>query len=296
MKKFLFKNIFAVEIKNLDLSDLDNLKEMDYLENLPKTQKENLGLTSFLENDNLYEKVGHCIFFKVKKEKKDVPSSVVNEMLEKKKKEYFNLNQTPLPKKEQKAVKEDIIVSLLPKAFIKSTYIEFYIDTKNNYLVVNGSSSKKMDEVVTLLKNLGVDFNISLIEPNFDLTEEMTKWVKENEAKEPFNIGTSCSLFDPISSGEIVYKNLEISENNDQLLHNLDHNNLVKELELDWHERITFKLSNEFILKSISITDSFEETVSEDLGDAEDQYNYFIGTMSIFVEDIAEIISDILKK
>tara|TARA_B100000700_G_scaffold267699_1_gene307809 strand:- start:79782 stop:80672 length:891 start_codon:yes stop_codon:yes gene_type:complete len=296
MKKFLFKNIFAVNIKDLDVLSLDTLKEMDYLENLPKTQRENIGLTPFLDDSNLFEKVGNCLFFKVKKEKKDVPTSVVNEILEKKKKEYFKLNQTKLPKKEQAALKEDIIVSLLPKAFIKSTYIEFYIDTKNNYLIVNGSSSKKMEEIVTLLKNLGIDFNISLIEPNFDLTEEMTSWVKNNEAKEPFNIGTNCSLFDPITAGEIVYKNLEIAENNEQLLQNLEHNNLVKELELDWHERITFKLNNEFILKSISITDSFEETVDEDVGEAEDIYNYFQGTMNIFVEDISEIISDILKK
>ncbi len=293
--KKMFKNLVIFKIDDIKEADLKKIERMSALKDMPSSVTSNKGFTNYLEEgDNLYEKVNKFYFLKFKEEKRDVPSSVVNELVKEKEIEHFNSTKERLSKKEKKQLKEEITHSLLPKAFIKSSYVEAYIDFKNNYLVFNISSLGKADKFIAELKKY-VDFSFSMFEPNIPLTDIMTGWVKENKIPDPFALEDSCSLFDPLTNGTTDYKKENIEERNEELLKNIEKNKVVKSIKINWHERISFVLNDQLILKSLNYNESFEESIEESAGDAEDEYNHFQATMTILCEDIAELFQDIMK-
>lgn len=294
--KAVFKNFVIFNIKDVKEEDINKITKMKNLKELSSKLTENKGFTNYLYGSNeVVQKVNKKFFFlKFKEEKKDVPNSVVNEILKEKELAYFQENGKPLSSKEKKAIKEEIIHSLLPNAFIKTSYTEGYIDLKNNYLVLNVSGMSKAEKFIAELKQ-HFDFSFSIVEPNIPLSDIMTNWVKENKIPDPFAIEDFCSLYDPVSAGTTDYKKQHIEEKNEELLKNLENGKVVKSIKINWHERISFVLTDQLIVKSISYSDSFEENINENLGESSDEYALFNATMTILCEDIAELFQDLIN-
>tara|TARA_B100002019_G_C21273449_1_gene603758 strand:- start:4234 stop:5139 length:906 start_codon:yes stop_codon:yes gene_type:complete len=295
-----FKNIIAFKIKKINEKQLDQIPSE---KSLKSQAKENKGtyiksLTSFcnyMDNeDSIYHKIGQTYLFKIRNEKRDVPSSVLNEAVKDKQKEIEQQRGEKLKKKEIKSLKEDIMSALLPKAFIKTNYQEFIIDLKHNFILINEGSLSKADDVISMLKSF-VDIELEVINPNFDVITKLTEWANNNDAQEPFDIEDFISLTDIGTGGITEYKKHSLNDYSKEIKSNIDAGKVVNSLRLNWHERIAFTLNEKFIIKQIKTLDSFEENVDETVGMDDDEYTYFNTTISIFVADICELIEDLIK-
>lgn len=296
-----FKNVIAVKLKKFNPEELNKIPQEKSLKELSKDGKERSFLKSlttfskFFDNDDkVYHQINNLYFLKIRHEKKDVPSSVLKETVKEKQKEVEQRNGQKLTKKELKVLKDDVLAMLLPKAFIKTTYQEFVIDTKENLLLINTSSLSKADEVISFLKSY-CDIEIEVISPTFDIISKLTHWTKENKAEDPFELDDFVSMTDISTGGITEYKKYALSEYADEIKGNIDGGKVVNSLRINWHERIAFTLNDKFIIKQIKTLDSFEENIEETLGESDDEYDQFHTTMTIFVADICEIINDLIN-
>ena len=89
----------------------------------------------------------------LKRQDKLLPSAVVNEELEEKALAIEESESRKLARKEKQSLKEEIMFSLLPKAFTRSSLQFAYISPKHNLLVVDASSDKRAEELLSELRD-----------------------------------------------------------------------------------------------------------------------------------------------
>lgn len=90
------------------------------------------------------------------KEERILPSTVVNEMLQVRIEEVEEAEGRKLGKKAKAELKDNLIFELLPRAFTYSTKLFAYIDTKNDFIVIDSASRSKAEDLLSFLcKTLG---------------------------------------------------------------------------------------------------------------------------------------------
>jgi recombination associated protein RdgC len=140
--------------------------------------------------DQLVRYINGAHFIRLKTIEKILPSSVVNEYTD----SAIKLLDYPVSRKERFDIKGEVIMGLLPEAFMKSSHVDAFIDTNKGLIVVNAASSKKAEDVLSLLrKALG-----SLPARPFDVelkpSSIMTSWTCNQNESDPFKQGGKYEL------------------------------------------------------------------------------------------------------
>ena len=129
-----------------------------------------------------------------KKQEKILPSSVINEQLEEKALAISETESRSVGRKEKQSLKDEIIFSLLPQAFAKSWLDFAYIAPQEKLIVVNSSSAKRAEDLLSKLREaLGSLRCIPISAKNIP-TQVMTHWVQTGKLANEFELGEDCEL------------------------------------------------------------------------------------------------------
>ena len=131
---------------------------------------------------------GHLLIC-ARKEEKMLPSSVVKDMLDEKVEALEAEQGRALKKKEKEALKEEILVTLLPRAFTRHSQTYLWINPADGYVAVDAGSVKKADDVLALLrKSIGSLPVVPLALKNPpEIT--MTEWLNGTTPPAGFTLG-----------------------------------------------------------------------------------------------------------
>jgi recombination associated protein RdgC len=130
----------------------------------------------------LLEVVGGQRMLKFMLEAKLLPASVVNDKAREKVVQIEVSTGRKPGKKETRDIKEDIRHGLLSQAFTKQSSVLVWIDPKAKLLVIDASSPKKADDVVTLLVQCLSGFAVTLVNTTTSPAECELKAADETEA------------------------------------------------------------------------------------------------------------------
>ncbi|TMO70399.1 recombination-associated protein RdgC [Pseudoalteromonas aurantia] len=193
-----------------------------------------------------------------KREEKVLPAAVVNDMVAEKVELIEREENRPVKKKEKDELKENILATLLPQAFKKSSLQFAFIDQENGWVIVNSASFNKAEELLALLrKSLGT-LPVVPAFANYDLDVFLTNWLTNFETPEGFAIGTDAELEEPDDNGaQVKLKQHDLST--DEIKHHLQSGKRVTKLALDWRERVKFMLQNDGSVKRLSYSDALKE-------------------------------------
>ncbi|MDZ4262530.1 MAG: recombination-associated protein RdgC, partial [Pseudomonadota bacterium] len=100
----------------------------------------------------LVHAAGGYIMICARKEQKMVPATVVRERVQEKAEAIEAAQGRPVRRKERDTIKEEVIHTLLPQAFPRSTLTFAYISPKENLIVVNAASAKRAEELLSYLR------------------------------------------------------------------------------------------------------------------------------------------------
>ena len=161
-----------------------------------------------------------------RKEEKILPTPVVKQALEAK---IFKLEAEQgrkLKKTEKDSLKDEVLHSLLPRAFSRFSQTMMWIDTVNGLIMVDCASAKKAEDTLALLrKSLGSLPVVPLtLENPIELT--LTEWVRSQLAHYPrlvlmgdFNVAPDDrDTFDPIGLADTIHHTPEERAHFQQLL------------------------------------------------------------------------------
>jgi recombination associated protein RdgC len=201
---------------------------------------------------------GDWVLLTACKQEKLLPSAAISKMVAEKINAIEEQKGRPLKKKEKDQIRDDVIMDVLPTAFIKDTFTNVWVDTKNNYFLVDCSSPKTAEEVLALLRKTIGSLPIVPIVPQDAVETTLTEMVMTGKAESGYEIGTRAELKSVLDDGATVRLKDE-DMTSESVLKHIDENKVVTMLRLGWQDRISFNLTNAFYLKSLSFSDDIKD-------------------------------------
>ncbi len=197
-----------------------------------------------------------------RRQDKLLPAAVVNEALEEKLLEIEEREARKLPAKQRRSLKDEIIFSLLPKAFARSSLQYAYISPRDNLLVVNAASAKRAEELIDDLRSALGSLSVIPLASNSQPIEVMTQWVNSAQPAQGFVLGEECELRDNADISCVIRcknQNLGAAE----IVNHLKTGMHVSKLSLNWQQRIEFVLDEKLIIKRLRFSDMVQEQADE---------------------------------
>ena len=201
---------------------------------------------------------GNQVLLCIKKEEKILPSTVIKETLQEKIEKLESEQGRKLKKTEKATLKDEVIHSLLPRAFSKYSQTQIWIDLDKQRIIVDASSSKRAEDSLALLrKTLGSLPVIPLhTEQPVELT--LTEWVRNNDTPAGFMLHDEAELKAVLEEGGIAkFKKQDLAS--DEIATHIEAGKYVTQLSMDWQDRIKFTLTDSLMLKKISLSDVLKE-------------------------------------
>jgi recombination associated protein RdgC len=194
----------------------------------------------------------------LQKEEKIIPASVVNELVAEKAEEIEDRRGTPVKRKERDAIRDEVMQDLLPKAFRHSRRTYAYLDPRGGWLVVDSASTKKAEELVSVLRQVLGSLPAAPLAVKERPATVMTLWLRENTPPADVTLESECELRSPEEDGGIVR-----CRRHDlccpEIQTHLDAGKEVGKLAFTWNDRLSLVLDDTLAVKRLRFLDLVQE-------------------------------------
>lgn len=216
-----------------------------------------------------------------KKQEKVLPAAVINEQMAEKIAEIKASDGRGVGRKERQNIKDEVTFELLPRAFTRSNRQFAYIAPAEGLLVVNASSSKRAEELISYLRDCIGSVPVIPLTANNIPQHSMTQWVKTAEPAAGFELGHECELRDPADDAAVIrckHQDLSSTEINNHLQAGM----YVSKLGLSWNGGIEFMVDDQLAIKRLSFSDLIQEKADQvDAQDAAEQFDVDFAIMTL---------------
>lgn len=224
------------------------------------------------EDEPLVHSVGGQFLITLHEQKRMLPSSVVNEAAVVRAKELSARDGRIIGRKQMKAIKEEVYLELLPKAFLKNSQTQAWVNPTAGWLVVNAGSSAKADTMLEMLCKAIETFPAKRL--NTVLTPEaaMADWLTSGDAPAGFTVDRDCELKSPAEEKAAV-RYVRHSLEGDDVRQHLAQGKRPTRLAMTYNDRVSLVLTAKQELKSIKLLDVVMEAAAAEAEDAENIFD-----------------------
>lgn len=201
---------------------------------------------------------GNQILLCLRKEEKILPSTVIKETLQGKIEKLESEQGVKLRKTEKATLKDEVIHSLLPRAFSKYSQTQIWIDLDKQRIIVDASSSKRAEDSLALLRKTIGSLPVIPLHTEQPVELTLTEWVRNNDTPAGFMLHDEAELKAVLEEGGIAkFKKQDLAS--DEIATHIEAGKYVTQLSMDWQDRIKFTLTDSLMLKKISLSDVLKE-------------------------------------
>lgn len=243
-------------------------------------------------SDALTHTVNGQIVICARKEEKILPSPVIKQELQAKIERLEGEQHRKLKKTEKDSLKDEVLHSLLPRAFSRFNQTFLWIDTVNDLIMVDAASAKRAEDTLALLrKSLGSLPVVPLtLENPIELT--LTEWVRSKELPAGFALMDEAELKAILEDGGVIRcKKQDLFS--DEIAVHIEAGKLVTKLALDWQERVQLVLSDDGSLKRLKFADTLREQ-NDDI-DRDDFAQRFDADFILMTSELAALIKNLIE-
>ncbi len=244
------------------------------------------------EGSQLTHGAGHCIMVCARREEKLLPSTVVREVLADRVEQIEAAESRRMRRQEKMELKDNIVLELLPRAFVRSRHTYAYIDRDNGWLVVDEASPKRAEELITLLRETLGSLPLQPVEVARAPAPVMTGWLQGEGLPQEFVLGDQCELRDPMEEGGIVRCRRQDLLGEEIGVH-LEAGKQAVQLALEWHERLGFLLCDDLSIKRLKFLDLIQEEAAE--AEAEDAATRFDVDFALMTLELGRFLPRLLE-
>jgi recombination associated protein RdgC len=156
--------------------------------------------------------------------------------------------------KERLRLKDEVLTDLMPRAFIRPSRQNAYLDTQDSWFVVDASSPKPAEEVANLLREALGSFAVTPVIPEQSPRILMTHWLQSGELPANFELGDECELRDPADAGAIVRcRRQDLTA--EEMREHLEVGKQVFQLALTFDGRVSFVLGEDLKIRKLRFLD-----------------------------------------
>jgi len=254
----LFKNLTFFRFpQEIDFSQINELLPQAQLKPVGAMDLSSRGFISPLgreEKQQLSRQINNVLWLTVGTETKILPASVVNDLLEQKI-EQIHQQQGPRPGgKERRQLKADLVAELLPRAFVKSSRTDLWLDLEHGFVAINGSSQKTGETIVNDIRKLLGSFPAVPLNSATAPRALLTAWIAGEPLPDGLMLGHECEMKDPVEGGAVVrcqHHELRCAE----IDKHLDAGKKATKVALQFEDSLSFVLGEDLILRKLKFLD-----------------------------------------
>ena len=218
--------------------------------------------------DAMSHNQGDATWLAVGSEDKILPGSVVNDMLAKKLAVIEQKEGRKPGGRTRKRIKDELITDLLPRAFVKPGRTDALIDLGHGVVVVDTSSRKTGENVVSEIRRALGSFPALPLNAEVAPRSILTGWVAGEPLPDGLSLGDECELRDPIDQGAVV-KVQRMELQSDEITKHLESGKQVTRLALNLDDHVSFVLGEDLVVRKFKLldgaVDELESTERDDL-------------------------------
>ena len=216
------------------------------------------------DEETMLHEVGHFRLLTSAREDKLLPTSVVNEELRARLQKIAEKEGRPVRSKERKRLKDEVLTDLLPRAFVRLSKLNAYLDTENGWMAIDTASRKAAEGGVSLLREALGSFLAAPLAAEESPKALMTDWLARGKLPAGLALSDECELRDSAEAGAIVRCRRQDLET-DEIREHLKSGKQVSQLGLVFNERLSFTLDEELVVRKLR----FLDLVQNELGDVD---------------------------
>ena len=236
----------------------------------------------------LVEAIDGQWLLQLKVESKLVPGAVVKRQVEALAAQIEKTTGRKPGKKEQRELKDQALLDLLPMAFTKQASVKVWIAPASRLLVIDAGSSSRADETLTALTQVLPGLSAQLVNTAVSPEAAMADWLVSGEPPTPFTIDRDCEL--KAADGEKpVVRYARHALDLPEIREHIAAGKRPTRLALTWNDRVSFVLTDGLQLKKISFLDG----VFEGRG-ASDGAEGFDANAAIATGELAPLIGELI--
>ncbi|HEX7326650.1 MAG TPA: recombination-associated protein RdgC [Rhodanobacteraceae bacterium] len=237
------------------------------------------------ESEVLTHRVGNATLVTLGGEEKLLPSAVVNAELGKRVRKEAERRGRPVGGRQRRAIKAEVLDTLLPQAFVRPTRLDAYLDTKNGWLVLDTASRKAAENALTALREALGSFPAQPLAATETPRALMTEWLAHGKLPAGLALGDECELRDP-TGGAIIRCRKQELESTEVRAH-LKQGKQVFQLGLQFEDRASFVLGEDLVIRKFRFLDVVQDSLDADGRDsAEAELDARFALMTLELEHI----------
>ena len=202
----------------------------------------------------LSHRVGSALWLTLGGEDRLLPSSVINDEVQRKLVQVEQREGRKLGGRARKRLKEDVVHELLPRAFVRPSRLNASIDLAQGVVAVDTSSRKAAEGFVTELRHALGSFPALPLNAELSPRALLTGWIAGEPLPAGFALGDECELKDPVDGGAIV-KCQRQELLGDEIRKHLESGKQVSRLALVFDDHVSFVLGEDLVLRKLKFLD-----------------------------------------
>lgn len=207
-----------------------------------------------------------CVLIAARREERILPGHVVQAALKEKIDAIEAEQMRKVYKKERQQLKDEIIITLLPRAFTRSSTTRAIIDTTTGMVYVDTYTVKKAEDLLSTLREVLGTLPVRPLNVKQPPLAAMTEWVRNNSASQGLCLRDVCELQDPHEDGgSVSCKRLDLGS--EEVQNHLATGKLVRRLALAWEDKLAFELDDQLRIRRLRFEDLLQEQAEQDGGD-----------------------------
>ena len=243
------------------------------------------------KNGALVESIAGQRILSFKIETKSVPASAVKRRMDEITAKIEENEGRKPGRKEQRELKDEVVLELLPHAFPKESSILAWFDLQHGRLVLDCSSQGKADTLVSSLVACLPDLHLSLLNTQVSPQAAMTQWLAGSADEWPEHF--AAGRFVELESGDEMNSLVKFDRHHlddDQMRLHISQGKLPTQLALDWQGRVSFVLTEGMQLKKITFLDGVFESPNNGA-----QEEGFDADIAISTGEMSALITDLIR-
>jgi recombination associated protein RdgC len=256
-------------------------------------EKARLGWVSPLgrEGEMLSHVQGNYLMLCCQKQERLLPAAVINEATDEKVAELEERQGRKIYRKEKRQIRDDVFVTLLPRAFTRNQQTFAYLSLADNLLVVNSGSAPKAEELLTLLRDTLGSLPVEIPTTSRAPADVMTRWLREQHGSDNFVIDEECELFNPIDGSNVVRcKGQDLFS--EEIQTHLGAGKQVKSLGVTWNSAVSCVISEDLSVKRVKFVGINEE---REQGEAESEVEKFDQEFAVMTLQLSGFFTDFFQ-
>jgi len=163
-------------------------------------------------SNQLFHLVNDQLLLVIRREEKILPKPVIADELNKKVSKLESDQGRRLKKNEKDSLRDEVLHSLLPRAFTRNSIIRIWVNLNADLVMVDTSSARRAEDSLALLRKTLGSLPVVPLTMETPIEPTLTEWVRNASAPSGFALGDEAELKAILEDGGIGrFKKQELS-------------------------------------------------------------------------------------